>query len=286
MISISNEICKSFDSKAQNYEQAALMQNEVGQRLLERLSYLTISPNYILDLGCGPGNFSSKLSKMYPKAVVVGLDFATNMLMQAKGKQRIFRRYPLVAGDMHALPFANGVFDLVFSNQTIHWGHSLPLVFDEVNRVMQKDACFMFTTLGPDTFKEINSSWAFVHPFAHVNEFKDMHDVGDLLMQSRFVDPVMDMEYFSIHYTKVLGLIRALKSQGVRNIHKQRNPGLTGKSAWQTFLNNYESLKTPENKYPLTYEIVYGHAWKGATRKVGNAMETTVPIDKIKVVTR
>ncbi len=58
------------------------------------------------------------------------------MLIQAKKKQSWWRKWSLVSADMHHLPFATGVFDLVFANQVIHWGDSLSSVFRELNRVM------------------------------------------------------------------------------------------------------------------------------------------------------
>ncbi len=35
----------------------------------------------------------------------------------------------------------------------------------------------MFSTLGPDTFKELRKSWVGINTFAHANDFFDMHDV-------------------------------------------------------------------------------------------------------------
>lgn len=281
MMIVQNEISKAFHKQAAMYEQAAIVQQEIGNRLFDRLQYLRINPLRILDLGCGSGQFSKKLSVLFPKAKVVGLDIAHGMLLQAKQKHSWRRKWPLVRGDMHALPFANGQFDLVFANQVIHWGHSLLQVFRELNRVLATNGCLMFTTLGPDTFKELKTAWSGVGEHAHVNEFMDMHDLGDQILSERFLDPVMDMEYLSLHYGSFNQLIHSLKMQGVININPQRNHGLTGKSAWRQFQQNFDLLKTEQGKYPLTYEIVYGHAWKGMQTKSDKGIETVVPISSI-----
>lgn len=280
-MTVTNEISKAFNQSANSYEAAAKIQQEIGQRLLERLQYLKIAPKYILDLGCGPGSFSKALSLLYPKACIVGLDLASEMLQQAKKKQSWRRKWPLVAADMQQLPFADGTFDLIFANQVVHWGASLPLVFSELNRVLNLNACIMFTTLGPDTFKELKTAWGPVNSFAHANEFLDMHDVGDALLSEYFVDPVMDMELISMHYESVPKLVRALQHQGVRNINPQRNQGLTGKSAWRQFEHNYQAVQTDSGKYPLTYEVVYGHAWKGGMRKTTQGTETLISVSQI-----
>lgn len=51
------EISKAFNQHATEYELAAKVQQEIGVRLLDRLQYLSIKPQRILDLGCGPGFF-------------------------------------------------------------------------------------------------------------------------------------------------------------------------------------------------------------------------------------
>lgn len=281
MMVLTNEISKAFNQHALEYEFAAKVQQEIGRRLLERLHYLKMVPQRILDLGCGPGFFSRELALMYPKAQIVGLDIAELMLLQAQKKHSWRRKWPLVVADMKQLPLMTGTFDLVFANQVIHWGGALTEVFRELNRVMKPNGCLMFTTLGPDTFKELKSAWSEVNDYAHVNEFPDMHDVGDCLMSEHFLEPVMDMELLSLHYETLPKLLKSLKAQGVKNIHTARNQGLTGKKSWERFVQNYECMQTVTGRYPLTYEVVYGHAWKGAQRKVGQRVETMIPVSQI-----
>ncbi|WED44671.1 malonyl-ACP O-methyltransferase BioC [Legionella cardiaca] len=282
-MSLKVEICNTFNKHAIEYEQAAKIQNEIGQRLFERLDYLKINPRYILDLGCGTGLFTLQLKKKYPKAEIVGLDLAKNMLFEAKKKQGWWRssKWSLINGDMTLLPFATGTFDLVFANQTIHWAQPLDTVIRELNRVMNNQGCLMFSTLGPDTFKELKQAWLVVDNHAHTNEFADMHDVGDCLLKERFLDPVVDMELITVHYENLKKLLLNLKAQGVRNINEKRNGGLTGKDSWQAFEKAYQVACTKEGKFPLTYEVVYGHAWKGAQRLVDKGTETFIPISRI-----
>lgn len=281
MMALTNEISKAFNQHAAEYELAAKVQQEIGVRLLERMQYLKIEPQRILDLGCGPGFFSRELALMYPKAHIVGLDLAELMLVQARKKHSWRRKWSLVAADMKQLPFATGMFDLVFANQVIHWGSPLAEVFRELNRVMNVNGCLMFTTLGPDTFKELKNAWSHVNNYAHVNEFPDMHDVGDCLMSERFLEPVMDMEQLAVHYETLPKLVQSIKAQGVKNINSARNNGLTGKESWKQFEENYALMKTDNGKYPLSYEVVYGHAWKGEQRKTNQGIETMIPVSQI-----
>ena len=282
MMNEKNDIYNAFNTHAAEYAQSAKVQYEIGQRLFERLHYLKIKPRYVLDLGCGPGGFSQQLKKHYPQAHIVGLDLAYAMLQQAKLRQGWRRKWGLINADMTALPFSSGVFDLVFANQVIHWAHPLSSVISEINRVMAPGGCLMFSTLGPDTFIELQQAFATADKHAHVNDFPDMHDVGDCLLAEYFLDPVVDMEKLTAHYASLPKLLRALKSQGVRNINSARNPGLTGKKSWQVFEQSMSAFCTEEGRFPLTYEVVYGHAWKGAQRRTDKGVETLISLAELK----
>ncbi len=281
-MNVKTEICKAFNDHAAQYEQAAKIQHEIGERLFERLHYLKIKPRYILDLGCGPGSFSHRLKKYYPDANIIGFDLAFCMLQQAKTKQRWWQTWPLVNGDMAAMPFASGLFDLVFANQVIHWSQSLSDMMHELSRVMNTDGCLMFSTLGPDTFLELRRAWAAIDQHAHTNDFIDMHDIGDSLLAAHFLDPVVDMEVLTAHYSSLPQLLQALKAQGVRNINAVRNPGLTGKKAWRRFEQAAAAFCTEQGKFPLTYEVVYGHAWKGALHQVDKGTETMISVEQLR----
>jgi malonyl-CoA O-methyltransferase len=281
-MNVKNEICNSFNHHAMEYEQAAKVQYEIGERLFERLQYLKINPRFILDLGSGTGPFTERLKKLYPDALVIGIDIAFGMLMQAKIKQRWWKkRASLINTDMMALPFASGIFDLIFSNQVLHWSPSMGALIAELNRVMNVNGCLMFSTLGPDTFFELKRSWETVDRHAHINEFMDMHDVGDVLLAEYFLDPVVDMEKLIVQYNSFEKLLKALKAQGVRNINPDRNHGLTGRARWLQFKAAMEQFRTVEGKFPLTYEVVYGHAWKGEQQKSEKGIETYIPVNKI-----
>jgi malonyl-CoA O-methyltransferase len=280
-MTIKSEICNAFNAHAFEYEKVARVQKEIGERLFERLDMLIMSPKYILDLGCGTGFFTKMLRKRYPKACIVGLDIAQMMLKQAKKSQTYFKSWSLVQADMLSMPFPSGLFDLVFANQAIHWGMPLGGMMRELNRVMNAKGCLMFTTLGPDTFRELRDAWATVNEYAHTNAFKDMHELGDVLLAEHFIDPVVDMEILEVHYASLSKLLRALKTQGVRNIHPNRNPGLTGRQAFGRFEAAMAGFRTEQGQFPLTYEVVYGHAWKGLLNRTTEGTETFFPISQL-----
>lgn len=260
---------RGFDRAAPRYDEVNFLAREIGLRMAERLDLLRALPSDVLDLGSGTGAGARMLRARYADCRVVELDFALQMLVSAgsteswwaRGLQRLKRSQPhRVCGDGEHLPFRDRSFDMVWSNLVLHWTH-LPTVLVEVYRVLRPGGVFMFSTLGPDTMKELRASYADVDEHEHVNRFVDMHDVGDMLVQARFADPVMDMECVTMTYASVDAMLNELRAAGTRNANAGRPLGLGGRKRHARMRSSYERLRR-DGRIPATFEIVYGHAWR------------------------
>ncbi len=256
---------KSFNKSAHRYDEVAVLQREVGARLLERLDLIKLNPKTVLDIGAGTGVCTHALGKRYSQAKIIALDIANTMLQQAKNRRNwlakaINRKNYYICGDAEHLPLADNSVDLLFSNMTIQWCESLDRTFSEFRRVLKDGGTLLFSTMGPDTLTELRTSWAQADNHTHVHTFIDMHDVGDALMRNGFADPVMDMENFTLTYATVQQLMKELKVLGAHNVSQTRTPGLMGKQRLQTMLAAYEKHRC-NDVLPATYELVYGHAW-------------------------
>lgn len=261
---------RSFDRAAATYAAAAVLQHEVCRRSLERLDFIRHTPARILDAGSGTGNAWRGLAARYPAARLVALDLAPGMLRQASATvpwyQRLLRRSPAtICGDLEQLPLASSSIDLAWSNLALQWVNALPQAFAEMRRVLAPGGLFMFTTFGPDTLKELRAAQAGTDGHTHVSGFIDMHDIGDLLVQAGFADPVIDMETFTLTYPDVKSLMHDLKAIGARNAAADRPPALSGKAWLNAVTRNYELLRR-NGKLPATFEVVYGHAWRPVPR--------------------
>lgn len=261
---------RSFDRAAATYDGAAVLQHEVCRRSLERLQFIRHEPARILDAGCGTGNAWPGLAERFPRASLVALDLAAGMLRQARSRlpwhRRLLGRVPAaVCGDLEQLPLAGGSIDLAWSNLALQWTNDLQRAFGEMRRVLSPGGLFLFTTFGPDTLKELRASQPDGDPHARVNRFTDMHDIGDLLVNSGFADPVIDMETFTLTYDDVRGVMRDLKAIGAHNAAASRSPALSGKRWLDGLARNYERFRR-DGQLPATFEVVYGHAWRPLPR--------------------
>jgi len=261
---------RSFDRAAATYDAAAVLQHEVCRRSLDRLDFIRHAPSRILDAGCGTGNAWKGLGKRYPAARIIGLDLAPGMLRQAGSTvpwpQRLMRRAPLaVCGDLERLPLATGSVDLAWSNLALQWVNALPRAFAEMRRVLAPGGLFLFTTFGPDTLKELRTAQSGIDNHPHVSRFTDMHDIGDMLVEVGFADPVIDMETFTLTYDDARAVMRDLQSIGARNAARDRPSTLTGRQWLAAVERNYEAFRR-DGKLPATFEVIYGHAWRPAPR--------------------
>ncbi len=278
------QVRKAFSRSATDYDQVAVLQREIGDRMLERLDYIRAEPAVVLDAGAGTGHCSAGLLNRYKEAKVISLDFALPMLQKAKKQGRWLRRPACLCADIEALPLANESVDMIFSNVAIQWCTDLQHTFAEFMRVLRPDGLLMFSTFGPDTLRELRQAWAIADGVEkpHTSQFIDMHDIGDMMVHNQFADPVMDAERMTLTYEKVSGLVKDLKTLGAHNAASDRQRGMTGKKRWQAMENAYEDFRV-EGRLPASYEVVYGHAWRPKQLKqVEVNGEVHVPVDLIR----
>jgi len=265
---------RAFERAARAGADAAVLQREVERRMFERLDYIRLEPARVLDAGCGAGRGLKLLWRRYPKADLIGADFALAAVRAAKGSESLIeralrlvaraRRFRLCA-DFSRLPLRPGCVDMVWSNLALAWAGDPLAALRELHRVLAPGGLLMFSSYGPDTLKELKTAFAAGSPGRHVHSFVDMHDAGDMLVACGFAEPVMDMEAITLTYADVAALARDLKTSGQTCAARDRRRGLIGRAAWQEMLAAYERERR-DGRLPATFEIVYGHAWKGEPR--------------------
>lgn len=278
----SRHLRRVFDRRAAHWSDADFLVREVAHRLLERLDYIKLTPKCILDAGCGTGADFAALQARYPQAYLVGADSSLGMARAAaergasEGWRRWLRRAPpqgVVQADFGALPLKDGVLDLVWSNLALHWREDPHRVIPEWHRVLHTNGLLLFSTFGPDTLRELRAAWNAVDARPHVIAFTDMHDLGDMMVQSGFGLPVVDMEMFTVTYETPAALLRDVRLLG-GNPMSERFDGLTGRRRHQALCRALEQQRRPDGVLALTFEFIYGHAWRtpAKTDEQGNAV--------------
>jgi SAM-dependent methyltransferase len=89
----------------------------------------------VLDVACGPGNFTRAFARAAPEGVVVGLDASKPMLDRAVVEDNP-ANVSYVRGDAHALPFKDSSFDAVCCFAALYFISDPLTAVDEIVRVL------------------------------------------------------------------------------------------------------------------------------------------------------
>lgn len=272
------KIRRAFDRVAPAFATNDFLYREMARRMDERLAMVRIAPTRILDAGCALGADRLSLQKRYPDAAWLGVDQSLSMLRQGQSTEqaalgfmrRLFHagrrsQSARIAANMGQLPVAGQSMDLIWSNAAIHWLNHLPDVFKEFNRALGVGGLLMFSTFGPDTLKQLRHAIGVVGSLPRIHDFADMHDVGDMLVHAGFSDPVMDMETLTLTYADPWQALQELQRAGSVSAHAMSAGGLTTKQFWHQVFAHWQ--RDDQGRYPLTFELVQGHAWKMAPRQ-------------------
>ncbi|WP_244814541.1 methyltransferase domain-containing protein [Caballeronia sp. Lep1P3] len=283
-----------FDRRAAAFDEVAFLPREIADRMRERLEYIKVTPARVLDAACGQGADLARLRERFPEASVLGVDISGAMLARARDAEAAegeagagWRRFlpatlakafgargpQLAQADFSALPFASAAFELLWSNLALHW-HSRPdLVFPEWQRVLKVNGLLMFSTFGPDTLRELAAAYREAERtlglqlMPHTIDFVDMHDLGDMLVESGFEIPVMDQEVLTITYRSPESLLADVTRWGTYPFEREPRGARADAQAVRGAVHRaLEALRRDDGTIPLTFEIIYGHAWKAVPR--------------------
>ncbi len=93
----------------------------------------------LLDVGCGPGTITTGLARAVAEGSVIGLDAAESVLEHARehASSEDVRNLEFVSGDVYALDFPDGSFDVVYANQLLQHLTDPVAAIVEMRRVLK-----------------------------------------------------------------------------------------------------------------------------------------------------
>ena len=172
---------------------------------------------------------------------------------------------------------------MLWANMALHMAADPMALIAEWHRLVDVDGFLMFSCFGPDTLRELRRVYTAMGWTPPSHAFTDMHDWGDMLVHAGFAEPVMDMEHITLSYSSPHKLLAELRTLG-RNLHVARFQGLRGR-AWRDRLHagltGALSGKAEDGRLQLTFEVVYGHAFK-AQSKLSVRPETSVSLEEMR----
>lgn len=272
------------------------LRREIASRMREKLELVKIDPNTVLDAGCGECIDLPLLHTRFPQAHILGLDGSIEALrngarVQKNARQGVsqllgkflpdaFRakRLPhLICGNFAQPSLKKNSLDVLWSNLALHWHPQPDLVLREWMSLLRIHGLVMFSSFGPDTMIELRQAFSIVDDFPHTLPFVDMHDLGDMLVQAGFATPVMDVERITLRYQDVRQLFADVRALGGNPLTSRRK-GLLGRKDFVRVQAELEKKRGTDGRIPLSFEIVFGHAFKPQPSKLASG-ESIIRLD-------
>jgi malonyl-CoA O-methyltransferase len=280
-----------FDRRADRFAGASAIVREVGQRLFERLNYIRHDARVVLDLGSGAGAQRASLLGRFAQATWLGVDLSLAMLAHGRIDSPAFVRWlpralrprpraVRICANADRLPLATGSADCVFSNLMLNWHPAPHQVFPEIARVLREGGLLLFSSLGPDTLRELREACTAALPHARPMPFVDMHDLGDMMVAAGFSSPVTDAETIRLTYASPGQLLAEVRALG-GNPRDDRYPGLPSGRQARALLAELEAQRGADGRIGLSFEINYGVGWRAPPRTPASST-VSIPVESLR----
>ncbi len=293
---------RAFDTQAAQHHLARVskaseppwLHGEVANRMAQRLPLIRLQPKRLLDWWGFLGASSEVLLATYPQA---GRDVVEGAFMPPINQAPTtpwwhFKKWsPLASASTKPGTVWRDAGDidsnaqLIWANMVLHSVLDPLALMQRWHGLLEVDGFVMFSCLGPGSLQALRSLYQQMGWPSPAAAFVDMHDLGDMLIEAGFSNPVMDQETLTLHWANPEKLLAELRMLG-GNAAPDCFAGLRTPRWHQTLLQALQStLADPNGRLGLQFEVVYGHAFKAAPRwAVGE--QTQVPLQDLRATLR
>ncbi|MEI6986464.1 MAG: methyltransferase domain-containing protein [Rhodospirillaceae bacterium] len=248
------------DRAAAGFADHSFLVADVADRLCDRLLMIRRDFPRTLDLGCHHGATGRKAGQVKRIESLVSCDLSPAMAARCDGLS-------LVA-DEEWLPFADGCFDLVISNLSLHWVNDLPGALIQIRRVLRPDGFFLAAIMGGDTLSELRRSLVDAEltvsagASPRVSPFADLRDAGGLLQRAGFALPVADIETVTVTYPDMFRLMADLRGMGETNSVLARSRRPARRALFLEAARGYaERYAESDGRITASFQILYLAGW-------------------------
>lgn len=262
---------------------------EIAGRMAQRLSLFKTPPQRIVDWSSFLGGGVPRLTAAYPDAHLTAIEPSEALAARSRAALRApwwsRRRWHSTAAEvMLDAATPETPVQLVWANMLLHGMADPPALMQRWQGLLAPGGFVMFSCLGPDTVRGLTALYRRLGYPPPTLPFVDMHDLGDMLMHAGFADPVMDQETLTVQWDSAPALCKDVRLLG-GNVAPDRFQGLRT-PRWRAGLyREMEALRDAGGRFSLSFEIVYGHAFK-ADAPAAVSTETQVPLDEMRRLLR
>ncbi len=272
--------------RAAHAAEAPWLHGEIAARMAARLEWIRTKPQRVLEWWPALGH-GEVLRERCRGARIDRYEDDAALAARGDPSARWWspQRWRPQAAHHPGRPPADGAADLVWANMMLHWDAEPLTTMRRWHAALATDGFVMFSCFGPDTLRELRTLYRCRGWGTPAHDYIDMHDLGDAMLRAGFAEPVMDMERLTLTWADAGALLTELRTLG-GNAAAGRCAGLRT-PRWRDALHQeIARLAGPDGRVALSFEIVYGHAFKPAPRRPAPARETTVSVEALRRTAR
>lgn len=240
-----------FQKKHEQYERRfvhdSFIKNEIAERLLDKLSFIKLNPQYVFAEGLD--SHLAAIKALYPNAKI------------------------------HRTPNPEIAYDMIISQCKIQQTANINTQLRDWYKQLTPQGVLVFTSFGSSSLQEIKKAWQLIDGMVHINQMLDMHDIGDLLKKEQYQSVVMDAETLKLEYETIETLLTDIRALNEPLADTKMRKTLTGKARWQRFCQRLEKLGLS-----VSYEVFYGYGYKGdeLIARKENSNESMISFDQLR----
>lgn len=243
-----------------------LIHRHLAEQTDARLQLVRSIPQHILLAGADADATRSLLAARYPKAAFSEYDPRRDFL-QAAAERRKTGLLAKLAGKtvpQHcqnlAEPLPEAAADMLFANLSLITAPDPRPVLQNWARALKPDGLLFFTHFGADSQLGLDACLKTGGTGLQPLPLPDMHDLGDLLLQSGFYDPITDTSRLELAYTSPAAFWQDMATLGLLDLMR-----FDDEAAARAQID----AQITEGSFSITLETVFGHAVKKAAAPEG-----------------
>lgn len=242
-----NRIKKRFARAAATYDNQAVIQLKVADRLLTLLGrYTARPPKRVLEIGCCTGLLTSQFAELYSgltKLYVNDLvpEFKQIVANRVAGNVNV----DFLEGDIETVALPDDI-DLVISSSTFHWLDDLPSLFSRLAEHMTPEGTLAFSMYSRDNLWELREITGIGLNYYGLDELKR-------LVAQHFRVLACEEELVTFKFRDPLDILHHMRETGVNSIDED----LWSRSRLNDFIKQYRDRFADQDMVRLTYHPVY-----------------------------
>ena len=248
----------------------------LAQETDERLAIVRRTPQHITLIGADADISRSLLAARYPQAAFHEYDPRAEFLQTASNArksgfwQKLTGKHIPQHCQPLTTPLPEAAADMLWANLSLPTAAApLPTIFQNWARNLKTDGLLFFTHFGRDTLVELISRLNTAGITCTAPVFMDMHDIGDMLADNGFYDPVMDTAKLDLSYRQAATFWQDMDTLGIWQALQFTHP--------QAAKDCVNRIFAEEGRLNITLETVYGHAVKKLALPQGESLVQFYP---------